>query len=158
MEKHPESLHVRFNKEFVLECAKFILQNNNMKFDNELYNQIKVQQWVQSSLQLVQFCRWDVLKSNFIVSALLNMENCYTVSRSSQISPEELLLTLNSINPSKQLIMKYSKDQVPFLDILIKRNENGILMDLYHKPTDTQRYLTFTSSHQAIVNETSHFV
>ena len=43
--------------------------------------------------------------------------------------------------------MEYSKDQIPFLDILIKRNENGIWMDLYHKPTDTQRCLPFTSSH-----------
>ena len=33
-----------------------------------------------------------------------------------------------------------------FLDILIKRNENGIWMHLYHKPTDTQRCLPFTSS------------
>ena len=40
-ENHPESLHARFNKEFVLECAKFILQNNNMKFNNKFYNQIK---------------------------------------------------------------------------------------------------------------------
>ena len=41
LENHPKSLHARFNKEFVLECAKFILQNNNMKFNNESYNQIK---------------------------------------------------------------------------------------------------------------------
>ena len=62
------------------------------------------------------------------------LDDCYTVLRSSKISPEELLLTLNSINPSIQFTMKYSKDQIPFLDILIKRNENGIWMDLYHKP------------------------
>ena len=43
--------------------------------------------------------------------------------------------------------MEYSKDQVPFLDTLIKRNENGIWMDLYQKPKDTQRFLPFTSSH-----------
>ena len=66
---------------------------------------------------------------------------------SSQISPEELLLTSNSINPSIQFTMEYSKDQIPFLDILIKKNENSIWMDLYHKPTDTQRCLSFTSSH-----------
>ena len=36
---------------------------------------LKVQQWVQSSLQLTQLYRWDILKSNIIVSALLNMEN-----------------------------------------------------------------------------------
>ena len=38
---HPGSSHARFNKELVLECAKFILQNNNLKFNNEFYNQIK---------------------------------------------------------------------------------------------------------------------
>ena len=43
--------------------------------------------------------------------------------------------------------MEYSKDQIPFVDILIKRNENGIWMDFYHKPTNTQRCLPFTSSH-----------
>ena len=43
--------------------------------------------------------------------------------------------------------MEYSKGQRPFLDILIKRNENSIWMDLYHKPTDTQRCLTFPSIH-----------
>ena len=75
------------------------------------------------------------------------MDDSYTVLRSSQSSPEELLLTLNSINTSIHFIMEYSKDQIPFLDILIKRNENGIWMDLYHKPTDTQRCLPFTSSH-----------
>ena len=41
LENHPESLHARFNKEFVLECAKFNLQNKNIKFNNEFYNQVK---------------------------------------------------------------------------------------------------------------------
>ena len=40
LENHPESLHARFNREFVFECAKFILQNNNRKFNNEFYSQI----------------------------------------------------------------------------------------------------------------------
>ena len=43
--------------------------------------------------------------------------------------------------------MEYSKDQISLLDISIKRTENGIWMDLYHKPRDIQRYLPFTSSH-----------
>ena len=42
--------------------------------------------------------------------------------------------------------MEYSNDQILFLDILIKRNENSIWIDLYHKPTDTQRCLLFASS------------
>ena len=55
------------------------------------------------------------------------LDDCYTVLRSSQISPEELLLTLNSINPSMQFTVEYRKDQIPFLDILIKRNEKRYL-------------------------------
>ena len=43
--------------------------------------------------------------------------------------------------------MEYSKDQIPILDILIKRNENVIWMDHYHKPTDTQPCQLFTSSY-----------
>ena len=46
--------------------------------------------------------------------------------------------------------MEYSNDQIPFLDILIKRNKNGMWMELYHKPIDTSstpRCLPFTSSH-----------
>ena len=107
-----------------------------MKFITKL----KVQQWVQSSLQLTHLYRWGILKSNFIVPAFFIMESfqlnisrktktvfwmCYTVLRSSQIKPEELLLTLNSINFLIQFTMEYSKDQIPFTDILIKRNEDG---------------------------------
>ena len=41
LENHPESLHARFNKEFALEYAKFILQNSNKKFNKEFHNEIK---------------------------------------------------------------------------------------------------------------------
>ena len=54
------------------------------------------------------------------------LHDCYAVLKSSQISPEELLLPLNSISPSIQFTMEYSKDQIPLRDILIKRNKNGI--------------------------------
>ena len=36
-----ESLHQRFPKEFVLESVKFILENSNLNFDSEYFNQIK---------------------------------------------------------------------------------------------------------------------
>ena len=79
------------------------------------------------------------------------LHDCYTFLRSSQISLEELLLTLNSINPSIQFTTEDFNDQIPFLGILIRRNENGIQMDLYHKATATQRCLPFKSSHQNVL-------
>ena len=39
-EKHPDSLHSRFSKAFVLESIKIILENNNCAFNDEFYRQI----------------------------------------------------------------------------------------------------------------------
>ena len=171
LENHPESLHARFNKEFVLECGKFVLQNN-MKFNNEFYNQIKgtamgtiftptyttlSMGYFEIKLYSVCSFKYGELLAEYIKEPFFG--DCYIVLRSSQISPEELLLTLNSVNASMQLAMEYSEDQIPFPDILIKRN-NGIWMDFYHKPTDTQRCLGVCLLHlvtQIIVNEIFHF-
>ena len=70
LENHSEILHARFNKEFVLECAKFILQNNNMKFNNEFYNQIKGTSMGTIFTSTYATLSMRFLKSNFIVSAL----------------------------------------------------------------------------------------
>ena len=104
----------------------------------------------------MQLHHWDTLKSNFIGELLVEyvkenwnhfLDACYTVLRSSHISPEELLLTLNSINSLIQFIMDYNKDQILFLDILIKRNKSSIWMDLYNKSTDTQNVYLLHSNH-----------
>ena len=51
----------------------------------------------------------------------------------------DLLSILNSIKPSIQFTMEYSKDAIPFQSLLIKRNNDKIWMDIYYKPTDTHR-------------------
>ena len=43
--------------------------------------------------------------------------------------------------------MEYSKDAIPFGDILIKRNKDKIWINIYFKPTDTHWCLTFSSNH-----------
>ena len=134
-----------------------------MKFNNEFYNQIKGTAMVTifastyATLLMgyfeIKLCSVCTFKYGELLAGYIKenwnsfLDDCYTVLKSSQISPEKLLLTLNSINHSIEFTMEYSKDKVPFLDILIKRNKNDIWMDLYHKPTDTQRCLPFTSSH-----------
>ena len=143
--------------------CKIHFKNNNMKSNHEFYNQIKgtamgtifaptyttlSMRYFEIKLYIVCTFKYGELLGECVKENWNRfLDDCYTVLRSDQISPEELLLTINSINPSIQFIMEFSKDQIPFLDILIKRNENGIWMDLYHKPTDTQRCLPFTSSH-----------
>ena len=152
-------------------CIYVYIMHNNMKFNNEFYKQIKgtaMSKWVQYSLQLTQLYRWDILKSNFIVSVLLNAEyikenwnrfldDCCPVLRS------RAKLALKSfihfkLSPSIQFTMEYSKDQIPFLDILIKRNESNIGMDLTINPQTHKGVYLLHPITQTIVNETSHIV
>ena len=63
------------------------------------------------------------------------------------IKPEQLLGTFYSVNEAIEFTMEFSDKEIPFLDILIKRDNSGIWMDLYHKPTDTQRCLPYSISH-----------
>ena len=52
----------------------------------------------------------------------------------STVKPEELLETLNLVNEAIQFTMEFSDKEIPFPDILIKQDNSGIWMDLYHKP------------------------
>ena len=130
-----------------------------MKFNNDFYNQIKgtvmgtifapiyatsSMGYFEVKLYIVCTFEYEELLAEYIKEKWnCFLDDCYTVLRSSQISSEELLLTLNSINPSIQFTMEYSKDQITFLDILIKRNKTGIWMDLYHKPTTHPKVSTY---------------
>ena len=43
--------------------------------------------------------------------------------------------------------MEYGKDAIPFVDILIKSDNDKVWMDIYYKPTDTHSCLPFSSNH-----------
>ena len=75
------------------------------------------------------------------------LDDFKTLLEESKIDRDYLLSIFNSINPSIQFTMEYSKDAIPFLDILIKRNNDKISMDIYYKSTNTHRCLTFSSNH-----------
>ena len=130
-------------KDNVAKTNSTIIWNSITNFITKL----KVHQWVKSLLQLTQLYRWNIL-----------LDECYTVLRSSQISPEELLLTLNSINPSIQFTMEYSKDQIPFLDILIKRTKTVFRWTFMINPPTPKGVCLLHPVTQTIVNEISHFV
>ena len=102
-----------------------------MKFNNEFYNQIKGTEtgtifaptyatlsmgYFEIKLYSVCFFEYGELLDECIQENWNRfLDDCYTVLRSSQICPEELLLSL-----------EHSKDQIRFLHILRKKNENSI--------------------------------
>ena len=46
-----------------------------------------------------------------------------------------------------QFTMETSDTQHPFLDIMINKEGKTVFMDIYSKPTDSKRYVSFKSNH-----------
>ena len=59
----------------------------------------------------------------------------------------DLLIILNQVNPNLQFTMERSTTNLPFLDIMINKTGTKIWMDIYNKPTDSKRFVPFTSNH-----------
>ena len=163
LEKHPQSLHKRFSKDFILESSKFILENNTCTFNDEYYTQISgtamgtifaptyaTLTMGYLEIKLYETCeiKFNTTVRNFIYDNWSRfLDDCEIILNREMMTPETLLQILNSLNPAIQFTMETSSLEIPFLDILIQQKEGKICMDLYRKPTDTQRCLDFNSCH-----------
>ena len=43
--------------------------------------------------------------------------------------------------------MEEGTDKIPFLDVLVKKQDTKLMTDIYYKSTDTHQYLHFNSCH-----------
>ena len=75
------------------------------------------------------------------------LDDCFIFLRLSLLKPNELLNVLNNINPAIQFTMETRDTQLPFLDVMINKEGKKIFMDIYSKPTDSKRYVSFKSNH-----------
>ena len=55
---------------------------------------------------------------------------------------------LNQLNPNLSFTMENSEENLPFLDILLLKDNSRILTDIYSKETDSKQYLNFHSCYQ----------
>jgi hypothetical protein len=63
-------------------------------------------------------------------------------------SLQDFLVYLNSHEPKIQFTMELeSNNQLPFLDLLISRNDCSLSTSIYRKPTHTQCYINWRSNH-----------
>ena len=163
IEKYPDSLHSRFSKGFVPESIKIISENNNCTFNNKFYGQNSgtaigtIFAPTYATLTMGYFevhfyniceLKWGKEFQEFILENWSRfLDDCQTPLDKNMVKTEELFETLNSTNKTIQFTMEFGDKEIPFLDILIKQDSSGIWMDLYQKPTDTQRCLPYSTSH-----------
>ena len=162
IENHRASINERFPTEFILEAIHLILTNNNFLFDDVFFHQLMgtamgsifaptyaglTVGYLELKAYSMVDLRWGRSLMIYVMEQWIRfLDDCHILLEEDKIKPEDLLEILNSINANIQFTMEVSKDELPFLDMLVKNGER-IWMDLYHKPTDTERYVPFNSNH-----------
>ena len=115
LDKFPEYLHPRFSKEFGLEIVRCILENNNLNFDDEYLNQIKVMAigtifaptYAILTMRFFELTFYDLCRDKFcedlgnsIFENLSHfLDDCETLLEEKKINPNDLckLKHMNSI-------------------------------------------------------------
>ena len=164
IELHPEFLQSRFPKEFILESLRFILQNNYMHFNGNIYKQklgtamgtIKVAPtyatlvlgYLEKKLyDTVNEKYGDQFKTYLTNSWKRYLDDCFIIWEESEEKLNEFYDIFNNLHPQINFTMEYNRKQLSFLDVLIMKNGNNIVTDIYNKNTDTTQYLLYSSCH-----------
>ena len=103
------------------------------------YHEIKVYSIIRQSHALAS--------KHFENSLYRYLGDCQILLKVNLIKPEHLLSILNQINDNIPFIVVNSQTRLLFLDIMINKSGTKIWMDIYNKPTDSKRYVSFTSNH-----------
>ena len=75
------------------------------------------------------------------------LDDCYINWPYCEDKLKELHDILNSLDDSIQLTPETSCEELPYLDVMIRKDNTHLTRDINYKPTDSFQYLPYTSSH-----------
>ena len=75
------------------------------------------------------------------------LDDCYINWPYGEDKLKKLHDILNSLDDSIKLTAETSCEELPFLDVMIRKDNTHLTTDIYYKPTDSFQYLPYTSSH-----------
>ena len=163
MEAYPELLHSRFNKDFVSEGVKLVLTNNYFLFNNTTYLQTKgtamgtkmAPTYANLTMAFLEKKLYNLSTTANIYQDKTYIENnwkrylddCFILWTESKEKLEIFTDILQNLHEMIKFTIQSDLNKIPFLDIMIIKNESNITTDIYHKPTDTFNYVPFYSCH-----------
>ena len=145
--KCKEDIHLKFNIPLILESIDFILKNNTRDLDNKYFLQL---QGTAMGNGYHEIKLYDLIKLNYnleIRQYWRFLDDCQILLKTDPIILDELLAILISVNNDIQFSMKLNDNKLPFLDILTTKSGKNIWMNMYSKPTDSKRYVSYFSNH-----------
>ena len=156
-------MNPQFNNQFILDAVGFILKNNSLTFDSMFFLQLKgtamgtvfTPAYANLTMAYNEIQIYFVIKNTYslVVSKFFEenwfrfLDDCEILLNAKLIKPNNLRTILNQVNPNLQFTMERSTIKLPFSDIMINKTGTKIWMDIYNKPTDSKRYVPFTSNH-----------
>ena len=162
LDNFPTTLQRPFSKEFILKAISIVLKENTFKFDGKNYKQVQgtamgtkmaptyatlVMGFLEKQLyQRIEEKYGEATKTEFIKNFKRFLDDCFIFWQKSRAEVEILFNMLNNINPKIQFTMAFSFEKLPFLDILICKENTEIHTDIYYKGTDSHQYLDFSVS------------
>lgn len=75
------------------------------------------------------------------------LDDCFIVWNSGDNNLKTFKEILNELNPDIKFTAEESLDRISYLDILLTKQDEVIMTDIFYKPTDTHQYLHFNSCH-----------
>ena len=163
LEKYPEELPARIDKNFILEGIRFILENNYFCFNDQYFLQKKgtamgtkfapifstlVLGYLEEKLYTNLEKEFDCHFKQYIIDNFKRfLDDCFILFTRSDDDLKKLHKCLNELHPSINYTMEQNRSQLPFLDTLIINYRGKIQTDIFYKPTDSKQYLLYTSCH-----------
>ena len=161
--KHPGSLNPRFSKEFIIDSILLILTNNTFTFDDRIFLQKKgtamgtkmapcyatlVLGYLENELYSQVSSKMGEEIGHYVYTNWRRfLDDCYINWPYGEDKLKELHDILNNLDNSIQLTAETSCEELPFLDVMIRKDDTHLTTDIYYKPTDSFQYLPYTSSH-----------
>lgn len=145
--------HTRLNLAEFLRLFELCVDNSFFKFEEKIYKQVfglgmgnclapVVSDIVMSELQ--DSCLGALPFSVPVFKRYV--DDIFTIIPSDKTNV--ILDTFNRFHEKLQFTIEVEKEQsLPFLDVLVIRENDGIITNWYQKPTFSERYLNFNSDH-----------
>ena len=173
-----EAKQQEVNTELVVRLLELLLKNNLFEFDNEIWKQLigvaMGSRPAPSVANIFMAKKIDnvILKlaqkygENAMLVLKRFLDDIFFIFTGTTTELHELFNEMNKIHPSIKFTMKHTSpvnsseqceceflESIPFLDTSCKIKEGQIILDLYRKPTDRNKYLLPDSCHPQTVKD-----
>ena len=165
MEKYPDLIHKRLNKEFILKSLETLQANILFEFDGTIYSQENGcamgkhygAAWATLAVGYLEETKlYPAIRRIYPSNVANDFINSYgryqddsIILDQHEMSSGTLLKLFNNLHHQLEHTIECSNAQLPSLDVLIKIEETSVITSIYNKPTDSFNYIHFASNHPA---------